>query len=180
MSSVIVYQRDGRLAVAYTSASENEIPQVAAATVPVGVPYRVVDESAIPPESIYRDALTANFDDEPCVVSVDPALKAAVDKRLAADAVEAWFANAISEGFATEGGWTLSLTDADVALLTGNFVLAQAAASMGMPLPQIIDRNGVAHTMPTLSEFTSVMLAYGNYRASLSAEYASRKSALEE
>lgn len=180
MHSVIVYPSNGGLAIAYTPAAEEEIDKIAAAIVPGGVPYRVVDASAIPPESIYRDALTANFDDEPCVVSVDPALKAAVDKRLAADAIEAWFANAISEGFATEDGWTLGLTDADVALLTGNFVLAQAADSMGMPLPQIIDRNGVAHTMPTLSEFTSVMLAYGTYRASLSEEYASRKSALEE
>jgi hypothetical protein len=56
--------------------------------------------------------------------------------------------------------------------------LAKEAAMLELPLPQIVDAAGVAHTL-TMQELTGLMLAYGQYRAGLSAEYASRKAALE-
>ena len=113
------------------------------------------------------------------LVTVDPVKKARIDKRLALEAVEVWFDAAISEGFVTGSGICLGLSTADVTLLTGNYVLAKEAAALGMPIPPIVDTAGVPNPMTEIAELTAIMLAYGQYRAGLSQEYATRKAAIE-
>ena len=113
------------------------------------------------------------------IITVDAAKKAAIDKQIALREIDQWFAGEIAKGFATEDGWKLGLTDADVTLLTGNYVLSQQAASLGgSSLPPIIDTDGVPHPMESIEELTAIMLAYGQHRAALSTEYALRKAAL--
>lgn len=85
-----------------------------------------------------------------------------------------WFNRMISEGFTTSYGWKLGLTHSDLSLLTGAFVLAKEADSLGLPLPAIYDTAGVPHEL-SIQDLTYLMLAYGQHRGSLSAEYASRK-----
>lgn len=114
------------------------------------------------------------------LVSINADKKAEIDsKRVAADA-DQWFAAAIAAGFTSEStGISLGLTDSDVALLTGNFVLAKEAAAMELPIPAVIDTNGTPHTL-TLQELTALMLEYGQHRAALSAEYSARRSGTAE
>lgn len=72
-------------------------------------------------------------------------------------------------GWETPLGWRLGWQPDDVALLTGLYVLAQRAAELGVEQPvNVIDMDGVAHTMP-FAEYEAIMLAYGAARASLSA-----------
>lgn len=85
-----------------------------------------------------------------------------------------WFNRMISEGFTTSYGWKLGLTHSDLSLLTGAFVLAKEADSLGLPLPAIYDTAGVPHEL-SIQDLTYLMLAYGQHRGALSAEYASRK-----
>lgn len=103
----------------------------------------------------------------------------AIAKQKALRAVDDWFAESIAAGFVAPSGFTLGLTDADVALLTGNFVLSKEAAAMGSPLPPIIDAAGVAHQIPDIEDLTALMVAYGGHRAAISAEYAARRAAIE-
>jgi hypothetical protein len=111
------------------------------------------------------------------IVTIDPAKKAVIDREKRLAAVQAWFDSEIAAGFETADGWKLGLSQADVTLLTGNFVLAKEAAALGMPVPPVIDTDGVAHEMDEIEELTAIMLAYGQYRATLSAEYATRRAA---
>ena len=113
------------------------------------------------------------------LVTVDPAKKAAIDRKASLRGVDAWFAGEIAKGFTTADGWKLGLSESDVTLLTGQFVLAKEAASADLPLPPVIDMAGVPHTL-TLAELTALMLGYGGHRAALSTEYAARKAAIEE
>ena len=113
------------------------------------------------------------------VITLDPKKKAAIDRAKALEAVDVWFSSALFEGFATEDGWKLGLSEQDVALLTGAFVLAKEADALGIAIPPVIDRSGTPRTFETLAEMTAVMAAYGQHRAALSAEYASRKAAIE-
>lgn len=112
------------------------------------------------------------------LVTVDPLKKAALDRKAALRGVDAWFAGEVAKGYATADGWKLGLSESDVTLLTGQFVLAKEAAAAGLLLPPVIDTAGVPHSL-TLEELTSLMLAYGGYRAALSTEYAARKAAIE-
>jgi hypothetical protein len=57
--------------------------------------------------------------------------------------------------------------------------LAKEAAAAELPLPPVIDTDGVAHQL-SISELTALMLAYGAHRAAISTEYAARKAAIEE
>lgn len=90
--------------------------------------------------------------------------------------LDEWFAAQIEAGCPTSAGFTLSLTANDVALLTGSYVLAKAAAELGMPLPPIVDKTGQPHYLPDLASLTQIMLEYGQYRAGLSVVYAARKA----
>lgn len=105
---------------------------------------------------------------------LDPAAVAAINRQRREQEVESWFASRLTEGYEVPGlGFRLGLKQEDVTLLTGAFVLAKEAASIGMPVPPIIDAEGRPHTL-TIEQLTAVMLGYGHHRASLSAEYASR------
>lgn len=113
------------------------------------------------------------------IISLDQAKKAEIDKQKALAVVDEWFEGQIAEGFKTPGGWRLGLTTADVTLLTGNYVLAQQADALGGDIPPVVDMGGGVHAIEDIEELTSLMLAYGQHRAQLSAEYASRKAAIE-
>jgi hypothetical protein len=94
--------------------------------------------------------------------------------------LESWFNEQIAAGCLVSAGFTLGLTDSDVTLLTGNYVLAQAAVAAGMPLPPIIDKNQAVHAVDTIENFTAIMLEYGNRRAALAQEYAQNKAVIDE
>lgn len=109
-------------------------------------------------------------------IFIDAQKKADIDRSTAVAAVDAWFAEQMAAGFTTPYGWKLGMTESDVTLLTGAFVLAKEADSMGLPLPPIVDMSGQPHGL-TLQDMTSLMLEYGQARAELSSEYATRISA---
>jgi hypothetical protein len=94
--------------------------------------------------------------------------------------IDDWFAAQIAEGCAVSAGFVLGMTNNDVILLTGNYVLSQTVAAFGAPLPDIIDTAGVPHQLENLESLTQIMLEYGQYRASLSALYAAKKAELAE
>jgi hypothetical protein len=112
------------------------------------------------------------------IVTVDPAKKAEIDRKAALRDADAWFSGEVARGYETEDGWKLGLSESDVTLLTGQFVLAKEAAAVDLPLPPVIDTDGVVHQL-TLAELTALMLGYGAHRAALSSEYAARKAAIE-
>ena len=111
------------------------------------------------------------------LVTIDPVKKAEIDRKKALAEVDAWFAGEIAKGFETSEGWKLGLSESDVTLLTGQFVLAKEAAAADLPLPPVIDTEGTAHEL-SLSDLTALMLSYGGHRAELSTEYATRKAAV--
>jgi len=111
------------------------------------------------------------------LITIDPIAKASIDKAIGLQSVDQWFAAQLAEGFETPGGWALGLEASDVSLLTGNYVLSREAAAQNLQIPPIIDKAGVPHPV-TINELTSIMLAYGQYRAELSVEYAARKYAV--
>jgi len=111
------------------------------------------------------------------IITIDPTKKADIDRANALSALDMWFSDHIAEGFATEGGWKLGLKEADVTLLTGQFVLAKEAAAADLPLPPVIDMAGTPHQL-SMPDLTALMLAYGQHRANLSAEYSQRKAEL--
>lgn len=112
------------------------------------------------------------------LVTINPALKAAIDRKAALRVADEWFAGELANGYETEDGWKLGLAESDVTLLTGQFVLAKEASAVGLPLPPVIDTDGVVHQL-SLPELTALMLAYGAHRAALSSEYAARKATIE-
>ena len=93
---------------------------------------------------------------------------------------DAWFAEEIEKGFTYEDSFTLGLAQEDVSLLTGNFVLAEKASALGADIPPIVDVHGIPHSVEDFSELTQIMLAYGNHRANLSAEYSEKLVVSEE
>jgi hypothetical protein len=86
--------------------------------------------------------------------------------------LDAWFETQIAAGCPVAAGFTLGLRDSDITLLTGNYILAQAAAAAGFPLPAIVDITGVSHQLSDVTSLTMVMLEYGQYRSHLSSIYA--------
>ena len=111
------------------------------------------------------------------LIQIDQTKKAEIDRRLAVEAADAWYAEQVAAGFQTAFGWRLGIAESDVTLLTGAFVLAKEAAAMGLGLPPIVDMDGVPHSL-TMEQMTAVMLAYGQHRANVSGEYAARKAAV--
>lgn len=109
-------------------------------------------------------------------IFIDPQAKTAIDRAAAVAAIDAWFAAQVAAGFTTPQGWKIGLSESDVTLLTGAFVLAKEADALGLPPPPIVDTDGQQHSL-TLQELTSLMLAYGQARAALSSEYAARIAA---
>jgi hypothetical protein len=113
------------------------------------------------------------------IVGLDPAKKGQIDYRRSLASVDSWFAEQQAAGFTTSYGWRLGLAESDVTLLTGAFVLAKEAAAMGLGVPPLVDADGIPHEL-TIEELTAVMLGYGQHRAALSAEYATRKAAIPQ
>jgi len=82
----------------------------------------------------------------------------------------------IKTGWQTPAGWHLGLDIADVTLLSGAFMLAKEAAALGSAATTpIIDTAGVIHQL-TLEEMTTLMLQYGQVRATLSAADATKRA----
>jgi hypothetical protein len=107
------------------------------------------------------------------IININAEKKAEIDRKLALDSANTWFAEQTNIGYTTQYGWKLGLKENDITLLTGAFVLAKEASSAGLPLPPIVDTDGISHNL-TLEELTVLMLNYGQYRANLSAEYSNR------
>lgn len=93
--------------------------------------------------------------------------------------LDAWFSEQVSAGCPISAGFNLGLSDRDITLLTGNYMLATTAAAQSLPLPQIIDMAGNIHTVAALEDYTQIMLEYGNYRAELAREYAAKKAEID-
>jgi hypothetical protein len=92
--------------------------------------------------------------------------------------IEANWQTTISAGWTTPYGWKLGLTVQDITLLTGAFILAKEAASLGLTDPAVvIDTDGVSHEL-SATDLTALMLQYGQARAALSANYAAQKAAI--
>jgi hypothetical protein len=163
--------------VALTSpASDDIIDAVLAASVTEGARYAVIPTADLPaPE--YLSALAIDDTSSPPSVYLDPVKKAAVDVAKALAEVDAWFAGEIAKGFVTDDGWKLGLSESDVTLLTGHYVLAKEASALGLPVPPVIDADGVPHAFESIQDLTALMLGYGQHRAELSMEYAARKAA---
>lgn len=86
----------------------------------------------------------------------------------------------VKNGWETPSGWKLGIDTQDVTLLTGLFILAKEAASLGMTDPvTIIDTDGQSHNL-TLLELTNLMLQYGSARAILSTQYANRRNLVNQ
>jgi hypothetical protein len=90
--------------------------------------------------------------------------------------LDAWFSEQISAGCAVSRGFTLGLKDSDVTLLTGNYILSQAAVMAGLPIPPIVDIAGNSYTVADIAELTAIMLEYGQYRSQLSSTYAAKRA----
>ena len=104
---------------------------------------------------------------------------AACDSIIAQQEADQWFAEQVAEGFESSDGIKLGLSDSDVTLLTGNFVLAKEAAALELDIPPVISSDGEPHDL-TIEELTALMLEYGQHRAELSVEYALRRNNVEE
>jgi hypothetical protein len=79
-------------------------------------------------------------------------------------------------------GIYFGIAQGDVSLLTGAFVLAQTAVSLGAASADgpftLIDVSGQSHSF-TFAELTQTMLLYGNARATWSQTYAETKAAID-
>lgn len=92
--------------------------------------------------------------------------------------IEASWQATIAAGWVTPHGWKLGLTPQDITLLTGAFILAKEAQTMGLASSGVIvDTDGLAHEL-SVADLTGLMLQYGQARAALSAAYAASKAAL--
>lgn len=115
------------------------------------------------------------------IVNINAEKKAEIDAALAAlhaaQEADLWYADQVMVGFTSTSGIRLGISTEDVALLTGNYVLAKEADNLSLPLPPVIDADGESHSL-SLPELTALMLEYGQHRAGVSAEYAQRKAAI--
>jgi hypothetical protein len=175
----ILYHRDdGTLAVLIPCVDSGmTLEAIAAKDVPAGKQHAIVDVETLPSDFTYAAAWAADLSADPVEVTIDPARKAAIDKEIALQQLEQWFSDKLHEGFSTGKGWKLGMLPTDVTLLTGNYVLAKEAAALGGEIPPVIDAAGGVHAM-SMDDLTLLMLGYGQARAALSAEYASRKAAI--
>ena len=116
-------------------------------------------------------------------ITLNQAKKAEIDAQIASDTAaagaDAWYAEQLEAGFVSSEGISLGMATDDVALLTGNYVLAKEASALGLGIPPVIDKDGVPHALE-IDDLTTLMLEYGQHRAALSAEYAQRKAAITE
>lgn len=79
--------------------------------------------------------------------------------------------NKINDGWLTPYGWKLGLNNSDITLLSGAFLLAKEASSLGLSQDAtIVDTDGISHTI-SITDFTNLMLQYGEYRSQISTTY---------
>jgi len=105
------------------------------------------------------------------LITINEEKKLEIQKSVWKVAADKWYDSKLSEGFVSQGGIKLGLTQGDVSLLTGNFVLAKEAAAMGLAVPPIVDMTGTVRSL-TMEELTGLMLEYGQARAIISTIYA--------
>jgi hypothetical protein len=113
------------------------------------------------------------------IVTLNAEKKKIIDDAENKVAAQAWFDEQVAKGFTSASGIKLGLAESDVSLLTGNFVLAKEAESLGLDIPPVISPDRTVHTL-SLSDLTALMLEYGQFRANLSAQYAAFESDTEE
>jgi hypothetical protein len=81
----------------------------------------------------------------------------------------------MSNGWTTPYGWKLGIDTQDVTLLTGAFILAKEANSMGLSATgTVIDMDGQSHEL-SLQDMTILMLQYGQFRSQLSSQDALKR-----
>lgn len=102
---------------------------------------------------------------DPSQWSADPAVMEATGWTLStlteADIAALTTPAPVPSGWVTPGGWLLRTEPADVALLTGLYVLAARREQLGVSQPvTVVDAEGHRHSMP-FAEFEVLMLAYG-------------------
>lgn len=86
----------------------------------------------------------------------------------------------VQDGWTTPYGWSMGVSIEDVSLLSANFVLAKEAVSLGISDPVfIIDTEGESHAF-NLEDLTPLMLQYGQARALLSSQDASKRQAIKQ
>ena len=87
--------------------------------------------------------------------------------------------NTLNNGWTTPYGWKLGIATQDVALLNGNFTLAKEASNLGITDPIfVIDTDGESHEF-NLQDLTMLMLQYGQARAALSSQDATKRKAIK-
>lgn len=105
-----------------------------------------------------------------------PLEKAKLEKLETVD--EEW-QNTLNAGWTTPYGWKLGITTQDVALLNGNFTLAKEASNLGITDPVfVIDTDGESHEF-NLQDLTMLMLQYGQARAALSSQDATKRKMIK-
>lgn len=176
---IIAYTQDGALAlVNHLADSGMSIEALADIVVPEGLQHYIIDPAALPEDSTYSAAWALDLSSGYPTIVVDEAKKATIDRQIALRALEEWFQAQIAAGFTTADGWVMGMEQSDVTLLTGNYVLAKESAALGGPIPPVVDKDGLPHPFDDITDLTMLMLAYGQHRAEISAEYATRRAEL--
>ena len=86
----------------------------------------------------------------------------------------------LNNGWQTPEGWRLGIHTDDVALLNGAFTLAKEAAALGSTDPVVIlDMDSVSHAL-SLADMTSLMLAYGQARTTLTTADAAKRKLVQD
>jgi hypothetical protein len=93
--------------------------------------------------------------------------------------LEDWFSAKIAAGFTAPAGYRLELTPTVVPLILGNYMMAQQAVAAGAPVPPLLDADGMMHFFNSIADLTDVMLAYGQYRTVIAADYAAKKADID-
>lgn len=82
-------------------------------------------------------------------------------------------------GWDSGRGYYLGITPSDVALIVGVYALAKEASALGLPLPSLISMDNIPISFNTIEEMTTVLMEYGQARATLASEFAERRKAVE-
>lgn len=176
MAQCVVYPSpEGGLSVLYPTAEST--PEQILAVLPEG-PHLWIDTESLPQNTKYQRAWIVDWEAESPEVEIDPAIAEEIDREDALAALEDWFIEVTRPGVEVAEGIRLGMSQQDVTLLTGYYVLAKEAAALELPIPPLMDINGAPHEIADIATLTGYMLAYGQARAQISAEYATKKAAI--
>lgn len=110
------------------------------------------------------------------VISEWPVNRAKLEKL---EQVDISWKTTMSNGWTTPYGWKLGTDTQDVTLLTGAFILAKEANSMGLSTTgTVIDMGGQSHEL-SLQDMTILMLQYGQFRSQLSSQDALKRELIK-